>query len=98
MYQSEINDCLLSKTKKKKRLPGETERTELGLNLRIPRYEISTTKRDNRDDFTMANYAMLNKWFERKSDMNDAWEELEKALRKCELNQIVAEVLTVKET
>ena len=80
-----------------KRIPGETERTELGLNLGIPDYEISSTKRDNRDEFTMANYEMLKRWFRKTLDRNDAWEELEKALRKCELNQIAVEVLRVKD-
>ena len=75
--------CLQSQTKLderhllqvSKKITYETERTELGLNLGIPDSEISTTKRNNRDEFTMANYDMLKKWFKKTSDRNDAWEE-----------------------
>ena len=81
-----------------KRITGETEQTELGLYLGIPDLEITLAKRNNPNNFTMANYDMLKKWFLTTTDKIDAWEELEKALRKCKLNQIVAEVLTVKES
>ena len=81
-----------------KRITSEHERTELGLKLRISGNEIAIAKLNNPNDSIMANYEMLKIWFKRTSDRNDAWEELENALRKCKLNQILAEVLTVKES
>ena len=81
-----------------KRIPGETERTELGLSLGIPHFKINITKRNNPNDFTTANYDMLLKWFVATSDRNDAWIDFETALINCALNQVAAEVLITKIT
>ena len=78
------------------KITREIDRTELGLVLGLSDSEIAVVKR-NEDEFEMANYVMLKKWFLRKSDRNDAWEELEIAFKKCGLNQIVADVLIWEE-
>ena len=85
-----------------KRIPDETSRWELGLNLGVAEHDINVVKRNNPNDFTMANYQMLKKWFATITTRSDAdrikaWKKLESALERSKLNQIISEVFNAED-
>ena len=78
-------------------ITDEMKRKKLGLYLGITDFEFETTRLNNANNFTKANYDMLIIWFKNTTNRNDAGKELEEALRKCKLNLIVEEVLRVND-
>ena len=75
------------------RMVSELVCVEIGTALGIDQYAIDACLHNNQRDITLAGYTILRKWAEMKENRVTAWKELADALRICELNSWVVEIL-----
>ena len=66
---------------------------EIGTALGVDQYAIDAFLYNNQHDITTAGYKILRKWVEMQENRVIAWNELAAALRICELNSWVIEIL-----
>ena len=66
---------------------------EIGTALGVDQYAIDEFLHNNQRDITLAGYKILRKWVVKKENRVIAWNELADALRQCELNSWVIEIL-----
>ena len=66
---------------------------EIGTALGVDAYAIDTCLYNNQHDITSAGYNILRKWVIMQENRVIAWNELVAALRQCELNSWVIDIL-----
>ena len=66
---------------------------ELGTALGLNNYDIKASLHDYRHEIFSAAHDILHKWAVTKESRVDAWQELAVALRECDMNEFVREIL-----